>query len=105
MVHRAYKFRLKPNREQDDAFRQISGTVRAVYNAALEQREHHYRQYQRATGNALNYNAQSAELKYLRKEFDWIEQVPYTAMQEALKDLQRAYQNFFAGRAGYPSKQ
>jgi putative transposase len=45
----------------------------------------------------------AAELTALRAEFDWIRAVTQTAQQQALRDLDRAYQNFFTGIAA-PTK-
>ncbi len=39
----------------------------------------------------------------LRAEFEWIAAVSQTCQQQALRDLDKAFQNFFAGRAKYPS--
>lgn len=103
MIHRAFRYKLAPTPEQETLFRQFAGVVRLVYNLALEQRRDWWRQYLRATGGQLNYVAQARELTMLRAEFDWIAAVHVTPQQQALRDLDRAYANFFAGRAGYPS--
>ena len=39
----------------------------------------------------------------LRAEEDWLKAAPIHTLQQALKDLDRAYRNFFAGRAAYPT--
>ena len=62
-----------------------------------------WRHYQRQTGNRLNYVAQARDLTALRAAFDWIAAGHVTPQQQALRDLDRAWANFFAGRAGYPS--
>jgi putative transposase len=38
----------------------------------------------------------------LRAEVDWLKAAPVHALQQALRDLDRAYQNWWAGRAGAP---
>lgn len=103
MIHRAFRYKLIPTPEQETLFRQFTGVCRLVYNLALEQRRNWWRHYQRHTGGKLNYIAQARELTALRAEFDWIAAVHVTPQQQALRDLDRAYANFFAGRAGYPS--
>ena len=50
----------------------------------------------------MNYLAQARELTALRAEFDWIAAVSQTCQQQVLRDLDTAFGNFFAGRAGYP---
>ena len=103
IVNRAYRYRLKPTDEQAAQMRQFSGVVRLVYNLALEQRRDWWRQYAVRTGKSLTYVAQARELTELRRSFDWIAAVSQTSQQQALRDLDRAYANFFAGRAGYPT--
>jgi putative transposase len=103
MIVRGFKFKLNPTDEQAAAFRQFAGCTRAVYNAALFQRTNFWRQYRRATGEHLGYVAQARELTALRAEFDWIASVSQTIQQQALRDLDKAFVNFFEGRAGYPS--
>lgn len=103
MLHRAFRYKLAPSAEQDALLRQFAGVVRLVYNLALEQRRDWWRHYRRQTGSYLTYIAQARELTALRATFDWIAAVHVTPQQQALRDLDRAYANFFAGRAGYPS--
>lgn len=104
MAVRSFKYRLRPNREQRGEFRNISGAVRAVYNVALEQRECHYRQFLNSTGKSVSFQSQCRELTALRNEFDWLSSAPCTVLQQSLKDLDKAYKNFFEGRGGYPKK-
>ncbi|WFU89026.1 transposase [Rhizobium sp. CC1099] len=104
MIHRAFRYQLAPTAEQEVLLRQFAGVVRLVYNLALEQRRDWWRHYRRQTGNRLNDIAQARELTALRAAFDWIAAVHVTPQQQALRDLDKAYANFFAGRAGYPSR-
>jgi putative transposase len=55
-------------------------------------------------GRSINYQSQAAELSALKAEFPWLAKDCFSqCLQQALKDLETAYRNFFAGRAGYPS--
>lgn len=103
MQMRGFRYRLDPTEEQDQAFRQFAGVCRLVYNLALEQRGEWWRQYRRHTGQNLNYIAQCRELTALRAEFDWISAVLQTCEQHALRDLDKTFSNFFAGRSQYPT--
>lgn len=103
MIHRAFRFKLAPTSQQEALLRQFAGVVRLLYNLALEQRRDWWRHYQSQTGSRLNYVAQARELTALRAAFDWIAAVHVTPQQQALRDLDTAYANFFSGRAGYPS--
>lgn len=101
--NRAAVFRLYPTAEQAEQLAQIAGACRFVYNLALEQRRDWWHQYRNNTGHPISFFSQSAELKQLRAEVDWIRFAPADALKLALRDLNQAYQAFFAGRAGYPT--
>ena len=102
LINRGFRFRLDPTPEQKVAFQQFSGVCRSIYNVALFQREHFWRQYQSATGYHLNYVAQCRELTTLRAEFDWIAAVAQQCQQQALHDLSVAFDRFFAGVSKFP---
>ena len=103
MILRGFRYKLDPTSEQEARFRQFAGVCRLVYNIALEQRRDWFRHFERQTGRKLNYVAQARELTALRAEYDWIASVSQTCQQQALRDLDKAFGNFFAGRARYPS--
>ena len=103
MISRGYVFKLKPTPAQASLFAQFAGVCRLIYNLALEQRRDHYRAYGRATGKSISYPGQARELTQLRREYDWIAAVHVTPQQQALRDLDRAYSNWFKGIARYPS--
>jgi putative transposase len=101
---RAHVYTLKPTPEQKQLLAQTAGVVRLVYNLALEQRRiWSGRAY--AGGQPRNFHSKgsSHELSELRRSFDWIGAVSQTAQNQALIDLDRAFANFFAGRASYPT--
>jgi putative transposase len=97
VIARGYRFKLGPTAEQDALFRQCAGVCRLVYNLALEQRATWGRRHR------LGYVQQAADLTRLRAEFDWIRAVSVSCQQQALRDLDRAFVNFSAGRARYPT--
>lgn len=99
----SYRFRLYPNKEQQDLIAKTCGCCRFVYNYFLSRRKEVYT----ATGNGLTYNACSKELTALKVEYPWLKEVDATALQTAVKNLDKAYQIFFRGlktgmRTGYP---
>lgn len=103
MIHRAFRFRLAPTPEQESKLRQFAGATRFVYNLALEQRRDYWRQYRAATGRNLNFVSQGREVTALRAKVDWISAVPSSCLLQALRDLDRAFASFFAGRSGFPT--
>jgi len=102
-IYRSFKFKLYIEPEHDLLFRRWAGVCRAVYNAALEQRLNHWRAFKRVEGKSISYFTQARELTALRAEFNWIKDCPYCAQQQALRDLDKAYSNFFKGLADYPT--
>jgi len=97
---KAFKFRLYPNEDQQAALAIQVGHARFVYNWALDRRQAHYK----ATGKGLSAFDINYELKALKNDPDtiWLKQADSQALQQKSKDLQRAYVNFFEGRASYP---
>ena len=80
--------------------RRFAGTCRLVFNRALAiQRECHAEGLKNESLNAL-----SKRLTGWRNDpaTPWLAQAPVHPQQQALRDLHRAYTNFFAGRAGRP---
>ncbi|KDM68744.1 RNA-guided endonuclease TnpB family protein [Acidiphilium sp. JA12-A1] len=102
MLNRAFRYKLKVDAAQDSVFRQYAGVVRLIYNVALEQRSVFWRQHLARTGKAISVTTQCRELTALRAEYDWIRALHVTPQQQALRDLDKALGNFFAGRADYP---
>jgi putative transposase len=102
IVYRGYKYRLYGTEEQEVLLHQFAEVCRLVYNLALEQRRDHWRQYERSTGGRLNFPAQCKELTALRAAIKWIAAVPVHVQQQALRDLDQAFTNFFMGRTAYP---
>ena len=98
IARKAAMFRLYLTPEQSAQMAQIAGACRFVYNLALEQRRDWWRR-----GRKFTFASQCRELTELRTEVDWLKACPVHALQQALKDLDRAYQNFFASRAAYPT--
>jgi len=77
------------------------GCCRYVYNWALRLRtDAYYNQQER-----LYYNDLSARLTELKKQEDvsWLNEVAAVPLQQALRHLDRAFVNFFEGRAKYPN--
>src|SRR3954470_20290192 len=97
IIHRAHVYRLYPTDEQEQTLCQWIGAVRFTYNIALEQRRDWYR-----PGRTFSFASQCRELTALRSEVEWLRDAPSQPLQQALKDLDRAYVNWWKGRANAP---
>lgn len=91
MAEKAFKFRLYPNKKQEEQLVKTFGCTRFVYNYYLAKRIELYKLEQKS----MNYNACSADLTNLKKEKEWLKEIDKFALQNSLKDLDKAYQNFF----------
>jgi putative transposase len=97
---RAYKYRIYPTDEQKQRFARTFGCARFVYNWALRLRTDAYYQEQKR----ISYADTSTALTELKKqpEYAWLNEVSSVPPQQALRHLDKAFRNFFEGRANYP---
>jgi len=99
MLFRAYRTELDPNILQRASLLKHAGTARFAYNWGLTRHTQEYA----ATGKSLNATVLSRELNRLKKtSFPWMYEVSKCAPQEALRNLDTAFKNFFEGRGGFP---
>lgn len=96
----AFKFELMPTGEQKRLMSRFSGTCRFVYNKALALQKENYE----AGNKFINYGFMASFLPIWKRDPDcsWLKEAPSQALQHVLKDLDRAYSNFFAKRADFP---
>jgi putative transposase len=109
-IRRAYKVELDPNNRQRTALRCAAGCARWAYNWGLERKIETYR----TTGKSLSAIDLHKELNVLKKlpvkegGVPWMYSVSKCAPQEALRNLDSAFQSFFkrckkkAKKKGFP---
>ena len=99
IMHKAYKFRLYPNKEQQVLLAKTFGCVRLVYNHYLDIKTTFYKE----TGKSLSYTKCAADLVSFKKENPFLQEVDSISLQQALRHLDVAFQNFFRDKTvGYP---
>ncbi len=91
LAHKAYKFRLYPNKAQEVLIAKTIGCSRFVFNHFLARWNDTYKE----TGKGLTYNACSSQLTQLKKELVWLKEVDSVALQSSLKNLADSYARFF----------
>ncbi len=99
-IRKAFRYRLRTRPGQEAWLRRIAGCRRWVWNAALaEQQARHARGESYA-----NYVAMAKWLTAWRAAdaTAFLREAPVHALQNALKDLNRAFQRFFGKKGGYP---
>lgn len=98
-MEKAYKFRIYPNKTQEILIQKTFGCVRFVYNHFLDKRIKAYE----TNKTTLAYSKCSSELTKLKQELAWLKEPDKCSLQNALKNLETAYQNFFKHtETGYP---
>ena len=80
--------------------RQYFGCARFVFNHCLALRSDLYKH----KGESVNSAPLSRHVTYLKHcgDFDWLKDCPSSVLQQALRDQDKAFTNFFQGRAKYP---
>lgn len=89
-IQKAFQYELMPDGAARRAFARFAGTTRKVWNLAL---------------NEEKYRGYAANCKLLlgwKREFPWMRETHSQVLQQKLKDLDRAFKNFFEKRADHP---
>ena len=99
-MQKGIKFRIYPNRKQQNLINQTLGCCRLIYNKGLAMRNEAYE-----NGNKIGYSQTSAMLTELKKceDFAFLKVVDSIALQQSLRDLDRGFVNFFQKRAAHPA--
>ena len=97
---KGYKFRLYPNKTQAILLNKTLGCCRFVFNHFLSVRRDSWEKDKKS----VSYNETSALMTQLKSDEEhlWLKEVDSVALQQSLRDLDAAYQNFFKHDKGYP---
>ncbi|MBC8163459.1 MAG: transposase [Roseiflexaceae bacterium] len=100
IVQITYRYRLEPGSGQTAVLARSAGARRWVWNWALSRK----RAYYTLTGKGLTYHALAAALTELKQQpaTAWLRDIDSQLLQQALRDLETAFGNFFAKRARFP---
>ena len=98
-MHKAFKFRLYPTEHQKLLLSKTFGCTRMVYNHYLGLKTSLYEE----TGKSFSYTKCAADLVLLKKDKTFLQEVDSIALQQALRHLDAAFQNFFRDKkVAYP---
>jgi putative transposase len=90
-VHKAFKFRLRPNKEQSVLINKSIGSSRFVFNHFLAKWNETFQE----TGKGLTYHTCARRLTSLKKHYTWLKEVDAHALQSSLRHLDDAFKRFF----------
>ncbi|MBP7526913.1 MAG: transposase [Syntrophorhabdaceae bacterium] len=99
IITKAFKYRIYPTREQREFFARHFGACRFVYNYFLDLRSTEYKENRRSIPGLEC----KRMLVPLKAGNTWLKEMNSQSLQEAVLNLDRAYQGFFRGLAKYPA--
>lgn len=104
-IHRAYRTELRPNNRQITMLLRHVGTARFAYNWGLQKKQEVHDMNQLPVPHikyptAIDLHKVLVLLK--KTEFQWMYEVSKCAPQEALRDLDKSFVNFFQKKTGFP---
>lgn len=97
-MYKARKYRIYPTNSQKELIHKHCGSVRFLFNLALECKT---MAYLGSKVNLSRYDLQK-QVVDLKKELPWLKETNSQSLQVSLLDLDTAYSNFFKGRADFP---
>jgi len=100
MKYKTFKYRIYPNKEQQELILKHIGCSRWIYNYGLEKKIKSYQQ----TNKGLSRFDIQKELPILKKSEDtvWLNEVNSQSLQASLEHLDKAFTKFFKEKKGFP---
>ena len=96
---KGYKYRIYPNKQQEEQIQKTFGCCRFVYNQTLAYRKEKYEKDKESTNKIACNNYVNQVLK---KEYEWLTEVDKFALTNSVYNMDSAYQKFFKEHTGYP---
>src|SRR5258708_2385477 len=102
-MHKAYKYRLYPNKEQAEKLQWVLDRCRELYNAALQERRDAWRMCE----VSIRYNQQSAQLPEIKEIREEYKDIYSQVLKDVLIRVEKAFVFFFqrcrsGEKPGYP---
>ncbi len=97
-MEKGYMFRIYPKKEQRQLLAKLFGCKRYIYNYYLAKSEKKIKQ----NGKRPSYYENAKDLTQLKKQLTWLQEADNTALQNALRDLNTAYERYYNHESGYP---
>ena len=97
---KAYKYKIKPNTQQEELLSKFFGCTRYIYNWGLNMRTSAYKE----NGKSIGYIQLAHELTKLKQDdkHQWLNECTTEALQQSLRCLDKAFTAFFRKKADYP---
>lgn len=103
---RGHRVRIYPTSSQEEYLERIFGHCRFIYNKLLANASDDYKSW-KEDKSSIKPNCTTigltSRIPSLKKEFDWLKEVPMEALQQKSRDLGTAFGKFFSGECSYPN--
>lgn len=97
-MNKCYKYEIRPNKYQSELIQKTFGCCRFVYNQFLDLKIKLWQKYK----ISLTFFKCNLLLTCLKNEYEWLKEPDKNALQNALRNLDNAYQGFFKNGRGFP---
>lgn len=100
VIHKSYKFRLYPTKEQEVLLAKHFGSCRFIYNHYLNERKNAYLNNKQS----INYYDNAKDLTNLKQnnDYSWLKEINSQSLQQSLRHLDSSYNNFFRKQNMFP---
>lgn len=98
MYKKGFKYRIYPDKSQEKQLQVVFRAKRFVWNHFLSMNKERLKNDEKI----LTYNKMSSLLTQLKKENEWLKQSEKSVLQNTLKDLYKAFKDFFKKQRGFP---
>ena len=96
---KGYKYRIYPNKQQEEQIQKTFGCCRFVYNQTLAYRNDKYKTSKESMNKTSCNNYVNQVLK---KEYEWLKEVDKFALTNSVYHMDNAYQKFLTEYTGFP---
>ena len=99
VMFKSYKYRIYPNKQQEELIQKTFGCCRFVYNQTLAYKKEKYEieKISLSKNDCNNYVN-----RVLKKEYEWLKEVDKFSLTNAVYNMNNAYKKFFNEHSGYP---
>ena len=98
-MYKAYKYRIYPNKKQQILIAKTFGCCRFVYNQTLAYRKELYEKEKKSMSK---FDCSNYMTRVLKVRYDWLKEVDKFALENAVYNMDSAYQKFFKEHTSYP---
>ena len=98
-MFKAYKYRIYPNKCQEELIQKTFGCCRFVYNHILSYKEKIYKEEGISLGKI---DCNNYVNRVLKKEYEWLKEVDKYALTNSVYNMDNAYKKYFKEHIGFP---